>query len=123
MGYYYHAVPGRLRVKTPALKNSPRQAEKLSLSIEGINGVRSVLPNTVTGSMLVTYDPAKTSSASIIRHLSAMGYFEEASARTNDDVIRGAASSVGMLLGRAVMGAGFDLVLAGTPLSALAFII
>ena len=39
MGYYYHAVPGSLMVKTQALKNNPKQAEHLAIILAGLSGV------------------------------------------------------------------------------------
>ena len=51
-----HHVPGRLRVRSPALKNNIEQIQSIEQSLAGINGIKALHLNTLTGSIVVNYD-------------------------------------------------------------------
>ncbi|MDO5537328.1 MAG: hypothetical protein Q4F72_07360 [Desulfovibrionaceae bacterium] len=53
--YVRSFIPGRVRVRHPALTNKTVGAEAKS-RLEGINGISSVELNTETGSALIIYD-------------------------------------------------------------------
>jgi Heavy metal associated domain 2 len=55
MACYVHDVPGRLRVKTLALKSDPVRALQARSCLEGINGVLETEVSTITGSVVVKY--------------------------------------------------------------------
>jgi hypothetical protein len=50
-------VPGRLRLKTDALKKDLAKLNAVCGELDTIPGVRSVTPNRLTGSIIVDYDP------------------------------------------------------------------
>lgn len=53
-----HASPGRVRLKVAAVKDSPALAEKIRHTLAAVRGVQQVDTNSLTGSVLVTYDAA-----------------------------------------------------------------
>jgi len=71
--YMAHDVPGRLRVKLERLRNNPYQLNKVS-ELLSISGVYKTNINTVTGSVVVMYDPLSVSSPELIAILNVNGY-------------------------------------------------
>lgn len=57
MGQTVHHTPGRLRIKFSQLRHRPDLARQAESRISAIHGVRSAQVSTVTGSLLVRYDP------------------------------------------------------------------
>ena len=53
----FHHVPGRLRLKSDALKKDAAKLEAVCDALHALPGVRSVTPNRLIGSFLVDYDP------------------------------------------------------------------
>lgn len=74
MSYYIHQTPGRLRIRTPVVKNNEAMAIAARSLFHGTLGVKSVLSNVRTGSITVIYDPYCISSATLINELAACGY-------------------------------------------------
>jgi hypothetical protein len=70
---YCHTVPGRLRVKLPGLKGSPRQAERAAATVRQLPGVVETAANPTTGSLLVLFDPRQTDPAAIVSLLRERG--------------------------------------------------
>lgn len=93
MRHYFHTVPGRLRIRSPFIKgkNSMQDVEGLLMTIHGIN---SFDINTLTGSILVNYNPEVVTSKKIISILGKAGYFDPSKAITNDHYIHTAVSSI-----------------------------
>lgn len=58
MMYYLHSVPGQLRMKSPFIKGNQRGASRVQKLLRGIPGIESRSVSTVTGSLVVYYDPA-----------------------------------------------------------------
>lgn len=52
-----HHTPGRVRFKFSELKNQPRLAGAVERSIRGLNGIKLVQTNMITGSLLIHYEP------------------------------------------------------------------
>lgn len=67
MTSYVHHLPGRLRIKLPSLKRNARYAATLQTTLSALPGVRDVRVNTLTGSLLVGYDPTRMDIASLQR--------------------------------------------------------
>jgi hypothetical protein len=70
-----HALPGRLRVKLTDIKRAPDAARKLEERLRQEPGVAEAVANPVTGSVLVHYDPQRTSSQTILAQLAPYGTF------------------------------------------------
>ena len=62
---YFHHVPGRLRVRTTAVKGNATAAASVRALLSAANGVTSSEVSTVTGSILVNYDTRLTNAAAI----------------------------------------------------------
>jgi copper chaperone CopZ len=87
MSYYVHDIPGRLRVKSPLIKNNETVAAAVKELLKGVDGVDSVNVNLTTGSCLVSYCPKTTNNCAIIGALQDEGYFDLSRAMTNDQYI------------------------------------
>jgi len=57
-----HAIPGRVRFKIESLKGDDQQAEEIERELSTISGIDQAIANSLTGSVLVRYDPALTQS-------------------------------------------------------------
>ena len=66
MSCYVHSLPGRLRVRIPAIKGNAINAEMLVNQVIQLTGISSVRANPVTGSILIQYDPAVTDEAACL---------------------------------------------------------
>jgi hypothetical protein len=92
MSFYMHQIPGRLRVKTPFIKGNPERACEAERLLEFIPGIKSVSANTITGSLVIRYDPKTISAESITEALTDARLFNPAKAITNDEYIHAMAS-------------------------------
>lgn len=52
-----HFIPGRIRVRSQRVKLSQDFAQEVENRLAGLDGVRKVETNPLTGSILVEYDP------------------------------------------------------------------
>lgn len=123
MSYYIHQIPGRLRIKSPAVKRKPTMAEAVEVLLKTIEGIRSVAVNTITGSITIHYTLQVVSPGTILDALECKGYFDPSKAMTHDQVIQGAASDVGLFLSRTVCGAVVETAFEGSAWSLLAVLI
>ncbi len=57
-----HAIPGRVRLRFPALKGQPDLSREVQKQLGALSVVRRVEVNPVTGSVLVLYDPADSAA-------------------------------------------------------------
>jgi hypothetical protein len=103
MGYYLHDVPGRMRVKSPRVKNNPRAAKEIKNLLSLIHGVNSTEFNLTTGSVLIHYHPEKLDRRDLINLLSEKGYFDRSKAVTNDQIIQNAAADTIGFFGKSIM--------------------
>ena len=122
MEYYVHHVPGRLRVRIPAIRKNPKKAEAIQclLSIEGIDNLKV---NHLTGSVVVTFDSAVITSGQLLELLKANGYYDNERAVTCDEKIMRASSFAADKVGRAVIGYALGKALEAGGLSLLAALI
>lgn len=123
MSYYIHSIPGRLRIKSPRIKNNDDAVHELRKVLGTIEGVATIDVNLLTGSLLVNYNPKRLKESDILSVLERRGYYDAAKALTNDEYIHGAASKAGHFLGRTLFGACVDTALQGSGLSILAVFI
>lgn len=123
MSYYIHNVPGRLRIKSPVIKNNKNVADELKKSLSTLHGVATVDINLTTGSLLVNYNPKAVKHMDIVDVLQRKGYFDISKALTNDEYLQKAASKAGNIVGKSIFGTFAGMALEGTPLSFLAILI
>jgi hypothetical protein len=122
MSYYLHEVPGRLRVRIPALRRNVENAQEIQGLLKSLSGIISTSVNTMTGSVTVNYDPEFVSSVAILTLLSREGYIDVAevlSSRNQGKRAEGPIGEVGKIVSKALLGIALDRALQGTPLSIL----
>ena len=68
-----HHLPGRLRLRSTALKRDARAIEDRRLQLAQVSGVTSVEANPSTGSFLLKYDRAVLPSGEIVEVLASCG--------------------------------------------------
>lgn len=123
MSYYMHDVPGRLRIKTPVLKRNEQVAYTVRKCLGTIEGVATIDINSITGSLLVNYNPKKVRAAEIVAELTRRGLFDPARAVSNDEYVRGAVTRAGNVFTKALTGSFVEGALEGTGLSFLAILL
>lgn len=69
MHTYCHHVAGRWRARYPQIKNQPARARATQAALQRIKGVTAVETNTVTGSVLIHYDPHHPNRAALMQAL------------------------------------------------------
>jgi hypothetical protein len=122
MSYYLHEVPGRLRVRIPALRRNARDAQEIQRLLKSLSGIISTSVNTMTGSVTVNYDPEFVSSVAILTLLSREGYIDVAEVLPSRQQVQrteGSIGQVGKVVSKALLGIALDRALQGTPLSIL----
>lgn len=70
---YIHHVPGRLRIKTHLVKDRADNALRVRERIARVAGVQAVEANTLTGSIIVRYQPALATAETILAEFKALG--------------------------------------------------
>lgn len=115
--YYIHCVTGRIRIKTPEIKNNRYKAEAVKQTLNAMIGVYVNDINILTGSILVHYNPSAVNSEKIIDRLEKTGYFNSSLSISNDEYVKSAATKAGNFAAKTIFGAALDTVFAGSPLS------
>ncbi len=123
MSYYIHHVPGRLRIKSPVIKNNKFVAEELKKCLSTLYGIATIDINTTTGSLLINYNKRAINYNEIINLLERKGYFDSSKALTNDDYLHQATSKAGAVIGKSIFSTFTGMALKETPLSFLAILI
>ncbi len=123
MSYYVHSTPGRLRVKIPSVKGSPKFANDVEGILMTIEGIDSTAVNTLTGSVVINYDKKIVSSEAVLSILEKKGYFEIPKAVPNDRYLEEAVSKAGSVVGKAVLEVLLAKAFEGSALSLLTVLI
>jgi copper chaperone CopZ len=123
MGYYFHNVPGRLRVKIPTLKSRPGRIRTVENLLFNLNGIEQIRTNPLTGSVVINYDPDLLDLQQIIELLTEHHYFDQSMALTHDKVVQNAATKAGLKIGKMICGWAVSRTLEANGLSMLAAII
>ena len=117
MAYYLHEVPGRLRVKIPDLKRNPQSAGDIETLLKNLSGIKSISINTVTGSIIVHYDPELVNAEAIINILALEGYIDVAKMISNSQHKETTMGVVAHAASKALLGLVLDRALQGSPLA------
>ncbi|MGO9019351.1 MAG: HMA2 domain-containing protein [Syntrophobacteraceae bacterium] len=123
MSYYCHSTPGRLRIKTPIVKQNPVEVEKVRGMLESLSGVDAVSINALTGSITINYSDCETDSESILSILEEKGYYRISSLEEQEHPIETAVSKVGTTVGKVLVGAFVEKAFEGSMLSFLALLV
>jgi hypothetical protein len=73
MAHYIHHLPGRLRIKSHQLKRNATRAASVRELLLNMDGVMGADANTVTGSLLVSYDKDRTCPRELLETLKRAG--------------------------------------------------
>jgi hypothetical protein len=117
MGYYLHEVPGRLRIKIPDLKRNHESARDVQVLLKSLPGIRSSSINTVTGSIVVHYNPELINAGAIVKAFSREGYIDLAKVISNKQRKENTMGVVAQAASKALLGIVLDRALQGSPLS------
>jgi len=123
MSYYVHEIPGRLRIKIPELKRDHHAALNLKHLLIRLSGVESVSVNTVTGSVVLQFDPRVVASQAILTLLMREGYIDLGRAISNEQYVESAVSKVSRTASKALLGLALDRAFQGTPFALLTALI
>jgi hypothetical protein len=69
MNCYIHILPGRIRVRTDFLKKNEIGAFAIRSGLYSLQGIQSVVLNTITGSILISFDVLQISSQDILAEI------------------------------------------------------
>jgi hypothetical protein len=119
MAHYIHHVPGRLRIRIPQLKRDAVHAEAAEAFVLAIEGVTAARANSVTGSIILTYQRDVVSAGTILDALALRGYYQPELVQHADHQLPAMASRAGDALGKALFGMALEksaLVLIGAIL-------
>lgn len=123
MKFYIHDIPGRLRIKSPVIKNNPKVEIDIRKALSTLEGIGVVETNLITGSILIHYNIKKINKNEIIRLLTNKGYFDPSKAITNDEYIKKTFEKTGNFVVKSVVGTVIDSSLENTPLRFITAII
>jgi copper chaperone CopZ len=116
---YIHDVPGRLRVRSMAIKRNPQEAERVRAAVAFLEGVSVAEANVRTGSLTVAYETGATSSHHILGVLNAMGYAVPSAAGLHGD----AWAKAGEKLAQAAMRALVDKLVERSAVAVIGMLI
>lgn len=123
MDYYLHAVSGRIRIRTPKVKKNAEVATRVEGVVRRFRGVKTTEVNTVTGSVVVTYDHRIVSHEQIISALENEGYFDRSKAISQDDFMSRKAAEAGEYIGKVLVGYVAERALENAGLSFMSALI
>jgi hypothetical protein len=102
MTCFVHHVPGRLRIKIARLKHQEHRAEKIRNLFCGLYGIDKVSVNTLTGSVVLYYDPSVFSRDQLLNILKYNNVIESNQAIAFEEPVSESSTKIGMALGKAV---------------------
>jgi len=123
MSYYFHNVAGRLRIKSPVLKNNKNIVDEINKILSTTHGIIAINTNITTGSLTVNYDHRVIKHNDIIDLLQRKKCFDLSKAVSNDKYLQKAAEKVGNIIGKSIFSAFVQMALEGTPLSFISILI
>jgi hypothetical protein len=94
MRYYFHCVPGRIRIETPVIHKNPGAAEQFKEFMQTVLGIKNVETEILTGSAIIHYEEKLISREKIVEILEKHNYFHMAQAETLDQEVEKAAEKV-----------------------------
>jgi hypothetical protein len=119
MTYYLHQVPGRIRIRIPAIRHNRSKAAEVK-NLFNFDGIEKVEVNHLTGSVVVMFNPEKLNAQFLLDALSEKGYFDKGRAITCDQYINRTTSAAGAKAGRLFFGWAVGKALEANGLSLLA---
>jgi copper chaperone CopZ len=87
MRYYFHYVPGRIRIETPVIHENQGAAEEFVKFMKTIAGITSIETQILTGSAVIHFDEKVIKREQVVEILEKHNYFHMAQAETLDQEI------------------------------------
>jgi len=78
MSHFVHYVPGRLRIKVPALRNHAGRCQRVRALLCDHSGIEDVIVNAVTGSVVIHYDTDLIDETRLFNLLRYHGLYNDA---------------------------------------------
>ena len=122
MGNYVHQVPGRLRVRIPAIRRNPRRGSDIK-SMLNIYGVGNIKVNSLTGGVVVFFDTAVITAQQLLAFLKEKLCYDSTLVVICDDKIQQASDKAAARVGQGVFGYAVGKALEASGLSLLAMLI
>lgn len=119
MGCYFHELPGRIRIKIPQLRRNSEALAKVDKHLRAERGVRSTYVNTLTGGIVVNFDPNALHSDTILsiiereaglprlKILRSEQYVDRALREASQSV---ASMALGLFLNRVLQGSSLEIL-------------
>lgn len=103
MGRYIHHIPGRIRIKCPEIRGNAERACALDAVLRNRPGVVELTVKTVTGSLLIKFEPSQTSAEELLTavHEASFGTWQPPSLPTPTHV-----EPIGSFFGKRLRRAG-----------------
>jgi len=117
MSYYIHHIKGRIRLKTPVLKNNPEKKQTLLNLFEFLRGISGVSVNTLTGSVVIHYDHEIFSKEDILGILQLHRFLDKHHVISNDNRIERLVETVRKEIRKAMFAMAFEMALEPVGLS------
>lgn len=116
---YIHHIPGRLRIRIPALKNNPQGIERVR-SLLSVEGIDSFTASPLTGSVTVIYAPQRLDKQRLLDILKEDGLYCAERSTTMESQLQQASQTAARKVSRAMFGWAVGRVLEANGLSFIA---
>lgn len=122
MKCYVHNTPGRLRVRLPQLRGDAKKLEEIKTALN-ILGTEKIKTNTLTGSIVVHYDPDMVTNRHLLDLLQKRGHYDQDQTINLDAHLKEASSQAARKVSRAMFGWAMGKVLEANGLGLIAVFI
>jgi hypothetical protein len=113
---YYHATPGRLRVRVSGLRGNVQAARSLEVLLMSEPGINHVRANSTTGNVLVQFNEDALSCCDIMQDLADLGHMPILTeSQSQEGAFDARLRAVGVSLGKTLAKAALKQALRGSP--------
>ncbi len=123
MTCFIHHVSGRLRVKIAGIKHQEHQAKKVRDLFSGLYGIDKISVNTLTGNVVLYYDPSVFSVDQLLNILKYNNLVDSKRPIVFEKPVSERSTQMGMALGKAVFSWAVGKALERSGLGFLAIFI
>jgi len=113
---YFHAVPGRLKIKGEEFKRRADLKEKLRSELSVFDGIKDIEYNPNTGSIIIWYDQKALSANTILEHLERVGFLNQNNLLSHEDYLIYTSLNFGKRIGKMLADRLAEPLLGGSSL-------
>jgi len=113
---YFHAVPGRLKIKGEEFKKRSDLKEKLRSELSVFDGIKDIEYNPNTGSIIIWYDQKALSATTILEHLERVGFLNQNNLLSHEDYLIHTSLNFGKRIGKMLADRLAEPLLGGSSL-------